>query len=153
MKTPISHKVSGLVDFNQEWRSIYVLKNKTSFIINFPSKPELSIYQSIINQLNLDFHSALPINNSLHSSPIIERVNINTLFSNAIASTRPTINIVDNVSSNNSLVINTQSIYGNKNYSIIDNVFIEPRSPGREILNYNSNVLYCLINGLSPSTY
>jgi len=56
-------------------------------------------------------------------------------------------------SSHNSLVIQTQSLYNNRNFSIIDNVLIGPRSPGREILNYNSNVLYCLINGISPSTY
>jgi hypothetical protein len=93
---------------------------------------------------------------SSHSSPLIERVNINNIFSNAIASTRPTISIVDTTSSShNSLVIQTQSLYNNRNFSIIDSTLVGPgpRSPAREILNYNSNVLYCLINGLSPSTY
>jgi hypothetical protein len=117
----------------------------------------LGIYQSIINEINLDFRSnnALPALNSTHSSPIIERVNLNNIFANAIASTRPTISIVDTTTSasNNSLVIQTQSIYNNRNYSIVDSLLMGPRSPGREILNYNSNVLYCLINGLSPSTY
>ena len=156
IKTPVSDKVNGLVEFNKEWRSIYVLKNKTSFINNFPSKPELGVYQSIINEINLDFYTktnAFSTLNSTHSSPLIERVNINSIFSNAIASTRPSINIVDSINTSNSLVINTQSIHSNRNYSILDNTLIWPRSPGRELLNYNSNVLYCLINGLSPSTY
>jgi hypothetical protein len=60
---------------------------------------------------------------------------------------------VSSASSQHTLVIQTQSIYNNRNFSIVDSVLIGPRSPGREILNYNSNVLYCLINGLSPSTY
>ena len=108
----------------------------------------------------MDFQSKTNAFSTLHSSyssPLIERVNINSIFSNAIASTRPSITIVDNFSSNTttttSLVINTQSITSNRNYSIIDNTLIWPRSPGRELLNYNSNVLYCLINGISPSTY
>jgi hypothetical protein len=60
---------------------------------------------------------------------------------------------VSSASSQHTLVIQTQSIYNNRNFSIVDNTLIWPRSPGREMLNYNSNVLYCLINGLSPSTY
>ena len=164
IKTPISNKVNGLIDYNTEWRSIYLLKNKNSFI-SFGAQQEpyfsyrLGIYESIINEINLDFRSntnILSALNSTHSSPIIERININNIFSNAIASTRPTISIVDtatSASSNNSLVIQTQSIYNNRNYSIVDSLLMGPRSPGRELLNYNSNVLYCLINGISPSTY
>lgn len=156
IKRPVSDRVNGLVEYNMEWRSVYVLKNKTSFIINITSKPELGVYQSIINEISLDFHtktSNFSTFNSTHSSPLIERVNINNIFSNAIASTRPSINIEDNISYSNSLVINTQSIHSNRNFSLIDNTLIWPRSPGKELLNYNSNVLYCLINGLSPSTY
>ena len=152
LKAPfINDKVYGLAEFNCDWRSEYLLKNKRTFIIGIRNK--LYVYESIINELNLDFHNINSVNSSLHSSPIIERININNVFSNAIASTRPSINIVDNISYSNSLVINTQSIHGNRNYSIIDNTLIWPRSPGRELLNYNSNVLYCLVNGLSPSTY
>lgn len=155
LKAPfINDKVDGLAEFNHDWRSEYLIKNKSSFIIGIRNK--LSVYQSIINELNLDFHSVNSVNNShvmQNSSPIIERINLNNVFSNAIASTRPSINIVDSINTSNSLVINTQSIHSNRNYSIIDNTLIWPRSPGRELLNYNSNVLYCLINGLSPSTY
>lgn len=161
IKRPISNKVNGLIDYNGEWRSIYLLKNKTSFINSGaqqePSSYRIGIYQAIINEINLDFRSntnALSALNSTHPSPIIERVNINNIFSNAIASTRPTINIVDTgtSASHNSLVIQTQNI-NNRYFSVVDNFLMGPRSPGREILNYNSNVLYCLINGLSPSTY
>ncbi len=157
LKAPLlNEKVNGLVEFNLDWRSECLLKNKSSFLIGIRNK--LSVYQSIINELNLDFQSIPSRGNSLHSSPIIERININNIFSNAIASTRPTISIIDtagssSIDSTNSLVINTQSIFSNRNYSIIDNTLIWPRSPGREVLNYNSNVLYCLINGLSPTTY
>ena len=156
LKIPITDKVKGLVEFNKEWRSVCLLKNKTSFINGFSSKAEYSIYQSIINSINLDFHTNsnnFATLNSSHSSPLIERVNINNIFSNAIASTRPTISIVDTVTSHNSLVIQTQSIHNYRNFSIIDSALIGPRSPGRELLNYNSNVLYCIINGISPSTY
>jgi len=153
-----SQKVEGLVEFNQEWRSVNLLKNKSFFIKDFPFTLKSGIYQSIINEINWDFQSKTNAFSTLHSSyssPLIERVNINNIFSNAIASTRPSITIVDNFStdSTTSLVINTQSISNNRNYSIIDNTLIWPRSPGRELLNYNSNVLYCLINGISPSTY
>jgi hypothetical protein len=160
----INGKINGLADWNQDWRSEYLLKNKSSFIIGI--RNNVSVCQSIINELNLDFYSVTPINNSIaehgvqNSSPIIERININNIFSNAIASTRPTITILETAvassstaDSTNELVIQTQSIYNNRNFSIIDNTLIWPRSPGREMLNYNSNVLYCLINGLSPSTY
>lgn len=148
---PISNEINGLVEFNQEWKSVCVLKNKTSFIHNLPHKFEIGLYQSIVNEINLDFQTKTVSFPTLNSSPILEKVNINNIFSNAIESTRPTISIVDNANPNNSLVIQTQNLH--RKFSIVDNLLIGPGSPRRELLNYNSNVLFCLINGLSPSTY
>jgi hypothetical protein len=84
--------------------------------------------------------------NSSYSSPIIERVNINNIFSNAIAST----NIAND--STNSLGI--QGInYNSRNSLIVDNLLMNTKVKTTELLNYQSNILYCLINGLSPSIY
>jgi hypothetical protein len=113
---------------------------------------KVGIYQFVISQINLDFNetrtTGLSAINSSYSSPIIERVNIDNLFSNAITST----STVNDTISNNSLVVQTQGLYNNRNYVIIDSVLMnKPR--GTELLNYQSNILYCIINGLSPSIY
>lgn len=112
---------------------------------------ELSIYQSIINEINLDFNARNTGNfsglNSSYSSPIIERVNINSIFSNAIYSS----NIMNDTT--NSLGI--QGVHGNRDSLriLINDSVIGNRPRSRELLNYQSNILYCLINGLSPSLY
>lgn len=145
----LNNKVNGLIDFYQEWKCINILKNKSPFIVDFsaPSKPQ--IYQSIINEINLDFRAktnAFPTSSSSHSSPIIERVNINNIFTNAITSMSST----DTTISGNSLRIQTQGINSNRNFFIIDNLLYD-RPSTRELLNYESNILYCMINGISPS--
>lgn len=145
--TNIVFKDNSLIHY-KEWRYEYIFKNEWTSIYSNNSK--LGIYQSIINEINLDFKikgtdtfSGL---NSSYSSPVIERVNINSIFSNAIAST----NIVNDTT--NSLGI--QSITNsNRNFVIVDNALINTRLRTTELLNYQSNILYCLINGLSPSIY
>jgi hypothetical protein len=107
----------------------------------------LGIYQSIINTLNLDFKGAGTFSgiNSYYSSPIIERVNINSIFSNAIASTNTANETL------NSLGIHGINYGGNINF-VVENGLMN-RLKTTELLNYQSNILYCLINGLSPSIY
>lgn len=127
------------------WRYEYLINNKWTSIHN----NELGIYQSIINAINLDFNAKGNLTfsriNSAYSSPLIERVNINSIFSNAIAST----NITNEVT--NSLGI--QGINFNRNSVIFEDLVINTRVKTTELLNYQSNILYCLINGLSPSLY
>jgi hypothetical protein len=127
------------------WRFEYVINNKWTSIHN----NKLSIYQSIINAINLDFNARGNLTfsriNSAYSSPLIERVNINSIFSNAIAST----NITNEVT--NSLGI--QGINYNRNSIIFGDLVINTKVKTTELLNYQSNILYCLINGLSPSIY
>jgi hypothetical protein len=129
IKRPITDKVKGLAEFNEEWRSVSVLKNKTSFIQDFPYESGrssgrllgLGIYNAIMVQYTEILNNTNPfIVHSSHSSPLIEKVNINNIFSSAIESTRPVINIVDS-NGYTTQVIQTQSIHGNRNYSVIDN--------------------------------
>jgi len=131
------------------WRYEYIFNNNWRSIQN--TKNELGIYQSIINEINLDFNAkgteTFSGVNSSYSSPIIERVNINNIFSNAILSTN-TVNEPTNL-----LGIQGLNYNSNRNSVILDNVLTNPRLKTTELLNYQSNVLYCLINGLSPSIY
>jgi hypothetical protein len=131
----------------KEWRFEYIFNNKWASIHNINN--ELGIYQSIVNAINIDFNAKGNITfsrlNSAYSSPLIERVNINSIFSNAIASTSITNEVT------NSLGI--QGINFNRNSIILGDLVINTKVKTTELLNYQSNILYCLINGLSPSIY
>src|SRR5271156_6669849 len=101
-----------------------------------------------MNEINLDFHTkgtgTLSGVNSSYSSPIIERININSIFSNAISSTNTPNSIT------NSLGIHGIDYSNNRNFVIVDNVLMNTKIRTTELLNYQSNILYCIINGLSP---
>lgn len=133
----------------KESRYDYNFKVKWTDINNTNS--ELGIYKSIMNEINLDFNAkgtgTFSGINSSYSSPIIERININNIFSNAISSTN-THNSIPN-----SLGIHGIDYSSNRNSFIVDNVLMNTKIRTTELLNYNSNILYCLINGLSPSIY
>ncbi len=109
---------------------------------------KLGIYHCIINEISLDFSSrdtTLTIN-SVYSSPIIERIDLNNIFNTLTSNTTfvPESVINNNLGINNnrnSLTLNTS----------IDAVTNRVRST--ELLNYQSNILYLLINKLSPSIY
>lgn len=129
----------------------FIYKVNRCFEINkelmFNTNP--GIYQTIINEVNLDFRSVNTspiITNSTHLSPIIERININNLFNtftiNTVSITEPIINNNLGINSNrNSLTLNTS----------ID--ALNSRTKNKELLNYQSNILYLLINKISPSLY
>jgi hypothetical protein len=105
--------------------------------------------KSILNEVKLDFHSMINTSgiNSSYSSPIIERININSIFSNAIAS----VNTGNDTT--NSLGIQGVNYSSNRSSVIVDSVLMNTRLKTTELLNYQSNILYCIINGLSPSLY
>jgi hypothetical protein len=104
-----------------------------------------------MNEVNLDFSSAINSStmNSIHSinsSPIIERIDLNSVFNNMVINTTSVVESMDNnplsINSNrNSLTLNTS----------ID--LLRGHSRNKELLNYQSNILYLLINNLSPSIY
>jgi NUMOD1 domain len=124
-------KLSRFVEINKEWKERKV-------------NAKSGIYQSIINEVNLDFSSS--VINTTYSSPIIERIDLNNVFKTLVIKTAPTMEIMDNnalsISSNrNSLTLNTS----------ID--IFRARPINKELLNYESNILYLLINNLSPSVY
>jgi hypothetical protein len=121
-------KISRFIEINKEWK------------VNAKS----GIYQSIINEVNLDFSSS--VINTIYSSPIIERIDLNNVFNTLVINTAPTVEIMDN----NSLSINSNRNSLTLNTSI-DILRVRPRN--RELLNYESNILYLLINNLSPSVY
>ena len=131
----------------KNWRYEYLFKPKLTSIHNTNS--ELGIYKSIINEINLDFKSTGVLSgiNSSYSSPIIERANINSIFSNAISSMN-THNSIPN-----SLGIHGIDYSSNRNFVVVGNVLMNTKLRTTELLNYQSNILYCLINGLSPSIY
>jgi hypothetical protein len=120
------------------------LRHKIDLVIK-----KVEIREPIVNTMSLDIPSTPIIHDySIDSSPIV-KLTMDNVFAKAIASTKPTINII-NSNFDNSPITGTQTLYGNnRNYSIINSVLFGPKSPGRELLNYESNVLYCLINGLT----
>lgn len=102
---------------------------------------KLGIYQSIIQGIKLDFSS---MTYSVHPSPIVEQIDLNSIFKTMIINTSSIIELIDNSTlstTKNSLTLNTS----------IDLFQDQPR--GKELLNYQSNILYILINNLSPSIY
>ena len=115
----------------------------------YQTSNKAGIYQTIIKEINLDFSTKGTVTfshiNSYHSSPIIERVNINAIFNNAIASLNTSNDLT------NSLGI--QGLNLPRNSILFDDLSINTRIKTTELLNYQSNILYCLINGLSPSLY
>ena len=125
-------KISKFLDVNKGWKL----------------DANLGIYQIIMSKINLDFTSGdtYLATNSVYSSPIIERINLNSVFNsfavNTVSVTEPIINNSFGLNSNiSSLTLNTS----------IDALTSRPIS--RELLNYQSNILYLLINKLSPSIY
>jgi len=188
IKNPITNKVNGLAEFNEEWRSIDLLKNKPFFKGNFIHISQVGIHQFVSNEITLNTqvgpntittlshgyspvtyissplsvwsHQPSPVINrfssyGLWSDPFspLSRTNIDNVFSNAIASTKLAVNTSSTITNtHNSLVLHPQSLFNNRNYSIIDTALYGPRSPGKELLNYNSNVLYCIINGIPTPT-
>lgn len=147
-KPLISNNTNALVNLNEEIRYKYLINNKWTSINNLST--QLDIYHSVLSKINLDFNVKYDDNfsalNSYYPSPIIEQVNINKIFSNAIMSNR-----VNDITYNNSLSI--QGINYNRNYAIIGDNLVNTKLRTTEILNYQSNILYCIINGISPSTY
>lgn len=149
----VSDKISGLDEFIKKMKSEDILKNTNSFTV-MKFKLREYIFNNVnfdnINKVNLDIPSTqiAGYDYTIDSSPIV-KITMDNVFAGAIASTKPTINIV-NSNFSDSPVVGTHILYGNnRNYRIIDNILFGPKSPGRELLNYESNVLYCLINGLA----
>lgn len=85
------------------------------------------LHSILISLIDLDFHSVAP-------SPIID-------------------NITNQQLTNNSLDVQNLRINTNLSEIIMNNRILENRSKPKELLNYQSNILYLLINGISPSLY
>jgi predicted glycosyltransferase involved in capsule biosynthesis len=104
-----------------------------------------------MKEVNLDFSSAIdaaiihPVH-SINSSPIIERIDLNGVFNKIVINTAPIIESMDS----NSLSINSNRNSLTLNTSID---LLRSQSRNKELLNYQSNILYLLINNLSPSIY
>lgn len=105
-----------------------------------------------MGEINLDFSSQgnVTLINSVHSlnsSPIIERIDLNSVFNKIVINTTPILESMDNnflsINSHiNSLILNTS----------MD--LLRGQSRNKELLNYQSNILFfILINNISPSIY
>jgi len=104
-----------------------------------------------MNKVDLDFNSGANISlmntiNLGNSSPIIERIDLNNVFNAMVLNTAPIIDTMGN----NSLSINSNRNSLRLNTSID---LLGGQSRNKELLNYQSNILYLLINNLSPSIY
>lgn len=101
-----------------------------------------------MREVNLDFSSIENPStiNSIYSSPIIERIDLNSVFNTMVINTAPLVETINN----NSLSINSNrnSLTLNTSLDLLGN-----RTINKELLNYQSNILYLLINNLSPSIY
>lgn len=126
--------------------NIFILNKKLKFECiylynNIPSR--LNITKSITDEIHLPFRDMISI--STINSPIIDQINYNT---NLLLNT---YTVQQEIPSN---PLGIQGIYGNKNSMVILNNFIMgDNHRNTELLNYQSNILYCIINGLSPSIY
>jgi hypothetical protein len=106
-----------------------------------------------MDEANLDFNSQYntSLMNSIHSvnsvhSPIIERIDLNNVFNKMVVNIAPVVEIMDS----NSLSINSNRNSLTLNTSID---LLRDQARNKELLNYQSNILYVLINNLSPSIY
>jgi len=97
---------------------------------------EPSIAELILKEVNSDFSST--------TSPILEEVQLNNI----------NLTVKTEVVQHN-MVNNALGIYTDKGYLIsrLNDSMETDRIKGKELLNYESNILYILVNGLSSSIY
>jgi hypothetical protein len=116
----------------------------------------LKIDPSILSNVNLDFSSMVSNsvcearnivdNTFITSSPIISQANFNGV--NPVLNINPILNFEPIYRD----YTNSIGIHGNRDsLALVTNDLVLGKS--KELLNYQSNILYCLINGLSPSLY
>ncbi len=135
----ITDQINKLTLFNKEFGFIHMDTYKSI-------DTKLSIYQSIMNEINLNFNNNYLDVSSFNSSPIIERIDINNVFDRLI---KDTTSVVETINNNSlSITNNRNSLTLNTSINLLTN-----KSGNKELLNYQSNILYLLVNGLSPSLY
>lgn len=134
--------------WSAEWQLKY-----THFYSNLSDV--LGINSPILSNVNLDFSSV--INNSvtnnivldnsvITSSPIISQANFNGISS--VVDINPVVNLEPSYQD----YTNSLGIYCDRDsLRLVTNDLVQGKT--KELLNYQSNILYCLINGLSPSLY
>lgn len=136
-----------------------------TYLLNSVSEsPSSSAYffsEESIKQINTNVDSSAVITKEvitesfektagLLRTTVNETVDNTTIFSNTI--TKPNLTIIDSSGQENSSVVKTptRNLYNNhRHFNVIDRALYGPNSPGKRLLNYESNILYCLINGLS----
>ena len=122
--TEINDKFNKFIDLNKEWRN--ELKD------NLNDK-NIGIVKTIINELNIDFKS---FTDSIHNTPNMTSAIFEARFSHPLAPNHP---------------LGLQGI--NHNFDeivkMLNNYLIEHGSQSLERLNYQSNIMYILVNGLS----
>ncbi len=124
------NKISKFVDINSEWR--YEIKNLLK---------RYDILLPILNQLDINFHS---ITSLFNTTPYLD--NSSNLLS-YIFEERP-LHLDINV--NNPLGIQGIEYHVDQAIDLINKYMLEYQ---QERLNYESNLLYILINRLTPSSY
>lgn len=148
-----------LISFDWGWNTINLpWIYKESLLVN----NKFGIYQTIISSINLDFHNdaisiidnSSPIN-KMHSSPIMGRIDLNKSFYTLTRS------VINKIASENPLGLGIEGMQNisitrsNRSSLILDTSIAlnQDKIKATELLNYQSNILYLMINGISPSIY
>jgi DNA polymerase type B, organellar and viral len=129
-------KINMFIDLKNEWRAEIKLLNKNNGILN-----------TILNELSLNFNTLT----SFFNSPNPNLNNTNTSLVHYLFEART---IHPNLNTHNALGIQGIEPYRiNEVINMIDTYLLENRTPSLERLNYQSNILYILVNRLTPSLY
>lgn len=125
------NKLSKFIDLSKDWKQSYIdyLKYK---------RPSLNIVSSILDSKS----------HQVSSSPILNHTynNLNDFLYNQVRGARPDI-------INNPLGISGIHHDIDEVISMLDNYQAENRRHSLELLNYQSNIMYIIVNRLSPSLY
>jgi hypothetical protein len=119
------------VEFKQEYKNYLAL-----------GEDKLIILRAILNEVNINFQSLV---NSINNTPIVTQTNLTDFLFEAR-------DIHAHAPSN---PLGIQGINHNLDEVIhmLDEYIVEHRSQSLERLNYHSNIMYILVNKLSPSIY
>lgn len=158
--TDMADKISK-ISANNTWANLEWQFKYTNFYSNLT---DILNINSILSKINLDFGSMVNNSTCFHASQEATATN-NITLDNSVITSSPIISQANfnglSVSINPNISFDTiypdmshnpLGIYSNRDsLTLITGDLATGRS--KELLNYQSNILYCLINGLSPSLY
>jgi hypothetical protein len=117
------------IEFNQKYKDYF-------------TDDKLIILRAILNEVNINFQSLV---NTINNTPVITQTNLTDfLFEARDVHAQAPINPLGIQGINHNL---------DEVIHMLDEYIVEHRSQSLERLNYHSNIMYILVNKLSPSIY